>query len=80
LIAGRPSRTEARLVVRYRKYLLALDLTDPGFDYSVLCEFRGRLLQHQASGRLLTRILEAARDQGVLKARGRQRTDSTHVL
>lgn len=46
----------------------------------MLCEFRGRLLQHEATGRLLTRILEAARDHGVLKARGRQRTDSTHVL
>ncbi|ACL62719.1 conserved hypothetical protein (plasmid) [Methylobacterium nodulans ORS 2060] len=55
----------------YRKYLLGLDLTDPGFDSSVLCEFRGRLL---------ARILDAARDQGVLKAHGRQRTDSTHVL
>jgi transposase len=62
------------------KYLLALDLTDPGFDYSILCEFRGRLLQHEATGRLLARILDAAREQGVLKARGRQRTDSTHVL
>ena len=25
------------------KYLLGLDLTDAGFDHSVLCEFRGRL-------------------------------------
>ncbi|MGF3024059.1 IS1182 family transposase [Methylobacterium aquaticum] len=62
------------------KYLLGLDLADPGFDYSVLCEFRGRLLQHEAAERLLTCILDTARDQGVLKARGRQRTDSTHVL
>ncbi len=62
------------------KYLLALDLADPGFDPSVLCEFRGRLLQHEATGRLLARILEAASDHGGLKARGRQRTDSTHVL
>jgi hypothetical protein len=45
-----------------------------------LCEFRGRLLQHDATGRLLARILDAARDQGVLKGHGRQRTDSTHVL
>src|SRR5881392_1534540 len=26
------------------KYLLGLDLTDPGFDFSVLSEFRDRLL------------------------------------
>ena len=27
------------------KYLLGLELTDPGFDHSVLCEFRSRLLE-----------------------------------
>ncbi len=62
------------------KYLLALDLADAGFDFSVLCEFRGRLLQHAATERLLPRLLDAAREGGLLKARGRQRTDSTHVL
>ncbi len=62
------------------KYLLALDLADAGFDFSVLCEFRSRLLHHEAAGRLLDRVLEAAREGGLLKARGRQRTDSTHVL
>ena len=62
------------------KYLLALDLADPGFDRSVLCEFRGRLLGNKAVDRLLTRVVDAAREDGLLKARGRQRTDSTHVL
>ena len=62
------------------KYLLALDLADAGFDFSVLCEFRGRLLQHAAAERLLARLLDAAREGGLLKARGRSRTDSTHVL
>lgn len=62
------------------KYLLALDLADAGFDFSVLCEFRGRLLQHAATERLLAHLLDAAREGGLLKARGRQRTDSTHVL
>jgi transposase len=62
------------------KYLLALDLADAGFDFSVLCEFRARLLQHRATERLLARLLDAAREGGLLKARGRQRTDSTHVL
>jgi len=62
------------------KYLLALDLADAGFDFSVLCEFRGRLLQHGATERLLAHLLDAAREGGLLKARGRQRTDSTHVL
>jgi transposase len=62
------------------KYLLALDLADAGFDHSVLCEFRARLLQHKATERLLECVLDAAREGGLLKARGRQRTDSTHVL
>ena len=77
------SDRQAAEAVRARidwKYLLALDLIDSGFDHSLLCEFRGRLLQHAASERLLARILDTARDQGLLKARGRQRTDSTHVL
>jgi transposase len=62
------------------KYLLALDLTDAGFDYSILCEFRGRLFEHKATERLLERVLDAARKGGLLRARSRQRTDSTHVL
>ena len=62
------------------KYLLGLDLADPGFDHSVLCEFRSRLLASEATGRLLQRVLDAAREDGLLRARGRQRTDSTHVL
>src|SRR5690349_12690456 len=77
------SDRQAAEAVRARidwKYLLALDLASPGFDHTVLCEFRARLLQHEASERLLTRVLDAAREGGLLKARGRQRTDSTHVL
>ena len=77
------SDRQAAEAVRSRidwKYLLALELTDAGFDHSILCEFRGRLLQHEAGERLLGRLLDAARGLGVLKARGRHRTDSTHVL
>jgi transposase len=77
------SDRQAAEAVRARidwKYLLALGLDDPGFDHTVLCEFRGRLLAGQAAERLLARVVEAARGAGLLKARGRQRTDSTHVL
>ena len=35
------------------KYVLGLELADAGFDYSVLCEFRARLLDGQAEQRLL---------------------------
>ena len=62
------------------KYALSLELEDPGFDFSVLSEFRGRLLGGQAEGRLLDRMLELFEEEGLLDGGGRQRTDSTHVL
>jgi transposase len=62
------------------KYALGLELSDPGFDFSVLSEFRGRLLDGAAEQQLLDALLSACKARGYLKARGRQRTDSTHVL
>jgi transposase len=62
------------------KYALSLELTDAGFDASVLSEFRSRLVQQQASGRLLDVLVEQLNERGWIKARGKQRTDSTHVL
>ena len=62
------------------KYALGLDLADPGFDFSVLCEFRARLLTGELEQILLDTMLARFRERGLLKAGGRQRTDSTHVL
>src|SRR5438132_7532440 len=62
------------------KYALSLELTDPGFDFSVLSEFRGRLLANGAERRLFDLLLERCRKRRWIKARGKQRTDSTHVL
>lgn len=62
------------------KYALALELTDAGFDFSVLSEFRTRLVEGNAEERLLDTLLTAFQERGLLKAGGRQRTDSTHVL
>ena len=62
------------------KYALGLEVGDPGFDASVLCEFRARLAAHGAEHVLLDRVLDVCRERGLLGARGRQRTDSTHVL
>jgi len=62
------------------KYALGLTLDDPGFDASVLCEFRSRLLAGGAEMQLFETLLTLLREQGFLKARGKQRTDSTHVL
>src|SRR6266567_6698120 len=62
------------------KYLLSLELTDPGCDFSVLSEFRDRLLAGSAGDLLLDKLLERCQALGLLTARGQQRTDSTHVL
>lgn len=62
------------------KYALALDLTDPGFDASVLSEFRSRLVHGGAEHLLLEPLLQQLEAHDLLKARGTQRTDSTHIL
>ncbi|HXX78083.1 MAG TPA: IS1182 family transposase [Ktedonobacteraceae bacterium] len=62
------------------KYVLSLELTDPGFDFSVLSEFRQRLLVSGQEEQILSTLLQICREQGWLKERGKQRTDSTHVL
>ena len=62
------------------KYALGLELTDPGFDFSVLSEFRERLSAGQQEQTLLNVLLDELKQRGWLKARSKQRTDSTHVL
>lgn len=62
------------------KYALGLELTDPGFDASVLSEFRTRLIAGQAEAQLFELMLSRFREAGLLKTRGQQRTDATHVL
>jgi len=62
------------------KYALGLELSDPGFDHTVLSEFRARLVAGQAVDLLLEALLRRAEVLGLVRARGRQRTDSTHVL
>ena len=74
---------EAADAVRSRidwKYALSLELTDPGFDASVLSEFRQRIITGSQEEYLLDALLRHLVGAGLLKARGRQRTDSTHVL
>jgi transposase len=77
------SDRQAAEAVRSRidwKYALSLELTDPGFNFSVLCEFRARLLASGQDQRLLEIMLERLGERGLVKPRGKQRTDSTHVL
>ena len=62
------------------KYALSLELDDPGLDHTVLSEFRSRLVIGDAERLLLDAFLERIKALGLIKSRGRQRTDSTHVL
>lgn len=62
------------------KYALGLHLDDPGFDFSVLSEFRDRLAGADGGRRVMDGVLAAAREKGLLKSAGRARTDSSHVL
>jgi transposase len=81
-IEGLPDR-QAADAVRGRidlKYALGLELTDPGFDFTILSDFRQRLIEGGAEQVLLDAMLAVCKEQGWLKPRQRQRTDSTHVL
>jgi transposase len=62
------------------KYALSLELTDPGFDFTILSQFRERLIQEEGEQEILNKMLQKFQEKGLLRARGKQRTDSTHVL
>ena len=52
------------------KYALSLELTDPGFDFSILSEFRSRLVAGSTEQTLLDTMLAQFKVRGLLKARG----------
>jgi len=62
------------------KYALSLELTDIGFHYSILSEFRTRLVNHADGSLLLDVLLKRLAEKGLLKTRGQQRTDSTAII
>jgi transposase len=62
------------------KYALGMELDDPGFDASILSEFRTRLVAHGLEERALDLVLKVMRDKGLVAAGDKQRTDSTHVV
>jgi transposase len=62
------------------KYLLGLLLEDPGFDHTVLAEFRGKAAEAGLEQVALDALLERLVSAGLVKAGGKQRTDSTHVI
>lgn len=61
------------------QYLLGLPLDDPGIDHSVLAEFRARLVEAGLEHLVLDALLARLRADGLVKAGGKQRSDSTHV-
>jgi transposase len=77
------SDRDAAEAVRCRidfKYALGLELDDPGFHFSVLGDFRERLLEEGRADRLLDLVLGRLKEAGLVRERTSQRTDSTHVL
>ena len=62
------------------KYLLGLPLDDPGFDHTVLAEFRARVAEAGLEQVVLDALLARLVPRSLVKAGGKQRTDSTHVV
>jgi transposase len=62
------------------RYALSLPLSYSGIDFTILSDFRERLVSNGATELLLQPILDLSRERGWLKAGGKQRTDSTMVL
>jgi len=62
------------------QYLLGLPLDDPGFDHTVLAEFRGRVADAGLEQVVLAALLGRLAADGLVTAGGKQRTDSTHVV
>ena len=81
--AERLTDRQAAEAVRTRidwQYLLGLPLDDPGFDHTVLAEFRARVADAGLGQVALDALLAELAAGGLVKAGGRQRTDSTHVV
>ena len=62
------------------KYAVHLPVAYVGFDFSVLSEFRDRLLRDKAERRVFDRLLSLFQAKGLIKTRGKQRTDSMAML
>ncbi|MEW6737697.1 MAG: transposase [Acidobacteriota bacterium] len=62
------------------KYALGLALDESGFDASVLTEFRARLVENNQAQIIFEKLIEKLKQVKLVKARGKQRTDSTIVL
>lgn len=61
-------------------FKLSSDGTNDGFNFSVLSEFRARLIEGSKEKQILDKMLSRFGELGLLKSRGKARTDSTHIL
>jgi transposase len=77
-----PDRAAAQMaVIRMDwKYALRQSLDWTGFHYSDLCNFRKRLLEHGHESLIFEQLLVYLREQGLVGADGKQRTDATHII
>jgi transposase len=78
-LTDRQAAEQVRLNLTW-KYALGLALDDPGFDHTVLSEFRARVVEHGLQERVLDLLVAGLVERGLLASGGKQRTDSTHVV
>jgi transposase len=77
---GDRETAEAAEIRQDWQYALGLPLDFGGFDHTVLSEFRTRVAEHGLEEAALDALLGKLTEEGLVKARGKQRTDSTHVI
>jgi len=78
-LTDRPAAEAVRTRIDWQ-YLLGLPLDDPGFDHTVLAEFRGKVADAGLEQVALDALLAKLAAGGLIRAGGKQRTDSTHVV
>jgi transposase len=75
------AEAEARMRFDLRwKHALGIGLEDEGFDSTVLCRFRRKLLDRGLERTLFERLVNAAREAGLITKDATQLLDSSHVL
>jgi transposase len=62
------------------KHALNLKINDPGFHPTSLVTFRGRLVDEKDGRLIFDGILQALHGAGLVKRKGKQRLDSTHII
>src|ERR1035437_5719228 len=78
-LTGRQAAEAVRTRIDW-KYALGLDLADPGFDDSILSEFRARVAGGGLDQMVLDTLLQRLAAGDLVSAGGKMRTDSTHVI